>query len=229
MNRVIESINQRLRQLWERIKQLKDWLKEATTNTAPPTLASVLQGILEGGDQQNGYGKIRDLKMAARVYYFMQENGISKMSELREMYSDVHDRYNDARQDLRFYDQRIKTLDENIKQGDNYIKYRDLYAEYKNLKPRKQPKFYEAHRADLMLFEAARRYFKEQYISTDFSLNEWKQGREKLPAERAKAYREYNVVQAQFSVVENARMDAKQIVRNLNAPQRKPRAREMGR
>lgn len=168
--------------------------------------------------------------MAVRVYNFMQENAISKMSELREKYSEVHDRYNNARQNVRYYDQRIKTLDENIRQGSIYIKHRDLYDEYQKIKPRKQPKFYEANRAGLMLFEAAQRYFKEHYISADFSLNEWKQEREKLPAERAKAYREYNAVQAQFSAVENVRMGAEQIVRDLNAPpQRKPRSRDMER
>jgi len=230
MNREISRMNQILFAIIAKLKQLKDWLKEALAPASPPTLASVLKGILENGEQDNRYGKIRDLKAATQVYNFMQKNGISKMSELREKYSEVHTRYDNARQNVKYYEGRIKTLDENIRQGGIYMKHKDLYSEYKNLKPRKQPKFYETYRYDLMMFEAAKRYFKEHYISTDFSLSEWKQERANLPAELAKVRREYSTVRSQFSDVENARMDAEQIVRDLNAPpQRKPRSREMER
>ena len=46
LNREIEVTNQRFRQLKARIVKLQNWLKEETENTAPPTLADVIQGIL---------------------------------------------------------------------------------------------------------------------------------------------------------------------------------------
>ncbi|MDR1061895.1 MAG: hypothetical protein LBL83_12010 [Clostridiales bacterium] len=65
------------------------------------------------------------------------------------------------------------------------------------------------------------------YISTDFSIKDWKEGKAKLPAERSKASREYKTVETEFTAVGNARLDAEQIVRELNAPpQRKPRSQE---
>jgi len=51
LNREIEVTNQRLRQLKARIVKLQKWLKEETENTAPPTLADVIQGILSRREQ----------------------------------------------------------------------------------------------------------------------------------------------------------------------------------
>ena len=230
INREISRINQFLSSIVEKLKQLKDWLKEAVTPATPPTLGSILKGVLENGEQDGNYGKIRNINKAERVYKYMRENGISKISELRDKYSEVHGRYSNARDNLNYYSQRTKTLDENIRQGSIYNKHRELYKAYKELKPRKQPKFYETHRTDLMLFEAARRYFKEQYISTNFSIKDWKEEKAKLPAERAKVYREYKVVETEFTAVETARLDAEQIVRELNAPpQRSTRSRDWSR
>jgi pentatricopeptide repeat protein len=230
MNREISRINQFLSSIMTKLKQLKDWLKEAVTPATPPALASILKGVLENGEQDSRYGKIRNMNKAERVYNYMQENGISKMSELRDKYSEVHGRYSNARDSLRYYEQRMKTLDEHIRQGGIYNKHRELYKEYKNLKPRKQPKFYETHHTDLMLFEAARRYFKEQYISTDFSIKDWKEEKAKLPAERAEVYRKHKAAETEFTTVENARLDAEQIVRELNAPPQRPtRSRDWSR
>lgn len=227
MNRVVAGINQKLRQLLERIIHLKDWLKEAVVPAAPPTLASVLNSILEGGEQQNHYGKIRDLKMAARVFNFLQENNISTLPELREMVSDTLAKYDSACDNLKFYDGRVETLDEHIKHGEIYLKHKDIYAEYQKIKPRKQPKFYEAHRADLMMFKAAQRYFKEHYIKS-ISLDAWKTEHEELTAGRGKAYRNYNAFRTQFLEADIVRRAAEQIVREVNAPERKRDTRNRG-
>ncbi|MDD2418625.1 MAG: hypothetical protein PHR37_06505 [Eubacteriales bacterium] len=56
----------------------------------------MLKGILESGEQDSHYGKIRDLKMVARVYNFMQENDISTLPELRGMVSDMLAKYDNA-------------------------------------------------------------------------------------------------------------------------------------
>ncbi|MDD2418626.1 MAG: hypothetical protein PHP68_06280 [Oscillospiraceae bacterium] len=120
-------------------------------------------------------------------------------------------------------------MDEHIKQGEIYLKNKDIYAEYKKIKPRKQPKLYEAHCANLMMFEAAQRYFKEHYIKS-VSLGAWKTEREELTAGRGKAYRDYNAFRTQFLKADIVYRATEQIICEVNAPpKRKPRAREMGR
>lgn len=113
--------------------------------------------------------------------------------------------------------------------GGIYLKHKDLYAEYQKLKPRKQAKFYEAHRTDLMMFDAAERYFKGNYISTNFSLKVWKQERANLPAELNKARHEYSMLKSQFSEVEAVHRTAENIVREINLPQqKKTQKKDMG-
>jgi len=231
MNRIIAGINRRLRQLWEQIKALKDWLKDAVapavTPAAPPTLASVLQGVLESEGQDSRYGKIRNLDMAVRVLSFMKENGISKMSELQDKVQETVDKYSATRDNLKYYDGRIKTLETHITQGAVYMKHKEIYAEYKSLKPRKQQKFYDAHSSAIILFESAQRYFKERHIKPGFSVNDWKKERADLINGRGKVYREYTALKGQFDNAYTIKREAEQIVRELNAPQqqRKPQSR----
>jgi len=51
LNREIEVTNQRLRQLKARLVKLQNWMKEEAENTASPTLADVIQGILSRREQ----------------------------------------------------------------------------------------------------------------------------------------------------------------------------------
>jgi ATP-dependent exoDNAse (exonuclease V) alpha subunit len=54
LNREIEITNSQLRQLRARIIKLTDWLKDAAANTAPPTLADVIQS--KKNNNANKYG-----------------------------------------------------------------------------------------------------------------------------------------------------------------------------
>ena len=216
INRAIAVINKKSRQLWNEIVGLKDKLKEAFAPAAPPTLAAMLQSILESGDLHQNYGKIRDLNMAAHVLGFMQKHGISKNSELRDKVSEIHNQYNNLRENLRFYDRRSHTLKEHIRQGEYYQEHRNLYAIYQQIKPKKQLKFFEENRAGLKLFEAAQRYFKEHYIKPDFSIRAWKSELEKLAIERGKVYREYAPLKEQFDRAYSIQRSAELLVRDLS-------------
>jgi hypothetical protein len=83
INREIAVKNGLLRQIWERLKQLKDWLKEALSTPAKPTLADTIQWVLDGGRERNCYINIVDLRMVPQVLGFMQEHNISTLPELR--------------------------------------------------------------------------------------------------------------------------------------------------
>ena len=218
-NREIAKTNHLLFMILAKLKQLKDRLKEAVTPIAPPTLADVLQSFLNGGELHKAFGQIRNPKAVERVLTFMQKNNISTMPELREKYTEGLKIYNNAHDNLKYYDGRIKTLDENIRQGAVYWEHKDIYDVYKGLKPRKQPKFFEENRAELMLFEAAKRYLDEHYIKPGFSVSNWKNERAGIAAERGKAYREYNALKGMARETDTVRLEAEKIVRELGRPQ----------
>ena len=220
-NRIIVGINQKLRQLWEQIIQLKDWLKEENNKTAEPSFLYVLELIFERCKKGIGVGKIRNADMVERVIDFMKENDISTLPEIMDKVKETVTDYDNARENLILYERSIERLDEHIKQGAVYLKHKNIYAQYMQLKPRKQEKFFEAHRVNLMMFQSAQRYFKEHHIKSDFSVNDWKTERAELINGRSKAYREYCSLKTQFDNVYNVRRAAEQIARELNPqPQR---------
>ena len=70
INREIEVSNSSLRQLKARLIKLENWLKEETDNTEPPTLADVIQNILERREQTgqpSRHSTINNLKAAAHL------------------------------------------------------------------------------------------------------------------------------------------------------------------
>jgi len=220
-NRGIMLKNSQLRQLQQRITHLKDWLKEALAPKAPPTLADMFQGILDGSNRRSRCGP----KAAARALEFLQETSISTLSELRKKVAEMSSRLFDIQDTVKFYESRAKTLDEHIRQGEIYTKHEELYSQYQQLKPRKQSKFHDAHRVDLMLFESAQRYLDTHYIKPGFSTQSWKEEREKLAAVRSKVYREYTALKSEVFEVEAIRYAAEQITReatrNMNPPPQK--------
>lgn len=61
-----------------------------------------------------------------------------------------------------------------------YRKTKDVYAEYRKLAPKKQAAFYEQHRRQIVLCEAAKRYFNDLGMRKLPSIKELKQDRAKM-------------------------------------------------
>ena len=210
-NREIVVTNKQLRQLRARIKHLTDWLKESAAPAAPPTLTGVLQSILSG-DGQQGRSRIPE-KTAARVLGFLQENSISTLPALRRKVLEMYNQLDDVQGTVRYIERRVNTLDEHIRQGGIYLKHQELYAEYQQIKPRKQAAFYEAHRAELMAFEAAKRYLAACLNGHALPLEAWKKERAKLAAERGEFSRDYVTLKEQVQAAENIQWTAEKILR----------------
>ena len=219
MNREIAVTNKQLRQLRARINQLAGWLKEAAAPAAPHTLASIIQGILDDNGQQERHSQPRG-KAAARVLLFLRENNISTLPELRRKVYGMQNQLADIRGGMKYIERRVDTLDEHIRQGEIFMKHRELYGQYQQLKPRKQPAFYEDHRAELMAFEAAKRYLDACLNGHALPLEAWKKERAKLAAERSAFSREYAALKEQIVDVENIQWEAERIMREAKQPQK---------
>jgi len=220
-NREIVVTNKQLRQLRARIKQLTDWLKEAAAPAAPPTLTGILQSILDG-DGQPGHSRIPE-KTAARVLGFLQENNISTLPALRRKVLEMYNQLDDVQGTVKYIEQRLNTLDEHIRQGGIYLKYRELYGQYQQIKPRKQSAFYETHRAELMAFEAAKRYLDACLNGHALPLEAGKKERAKLAAERVEFSRDYAALKEQVLDVEKVQWTAEKILREAKQPQKDKR------
>jgi hypothetical protein len=224
MNREIAVTNKQLRQLRARINHLVGWLKEADAPAVPPTLMSVIQSIAEGGGQSDRYKRIPE-KTAARVLSFLRENNVSTFPGMQKKVYEMQNQLDDLRGSVKYIERRLGKLDEHIRQGGIYLKHRELYGQYQQLSPRKQPKFYEAHRAELMVFEAAKRYLGACLNGHALPLESWKKERAKLAAERGEFSRKYAVLKEQMLDVESVQWTAERIVREMKQPQKDKRGK----
>jgi len=202
LNREIEVTNQRLRQLKARIVKLQNWLKEESENIAPPTLADVIQGILSRREQtgkSDRYQSIGNLKAAAKMLNFLQENQIMDMAGLEEKVKDMYGRQFDIRDKLKPIERRLKVLDEHIKQA-------DIYLAHKGKKARTE--------AEGILFTAAGKYLKGVMNGkTTLPTKAWRAECDKLTAERNRLNGEYVSLKDEVKEVEQIRKNVDTIMR----------------
>ena len=117
INREIQVTNQKLRELKARLVKLQDWVKEEAANTEPPTLADLIQGILlrrEQSGQFSRYQTIGNLKAAANILVFLQENKIFDVAGFNKKITAMIGRQFDIRDKLKPVERRLKILDERI-------------------------------------------------------------------------------------------------------------------
>lgn len=217
INREIEVTNQRLRQLKARISKLQNWVKEEAANTAPPTLADVIQGILlrrKQAGQRSNYAAVSDLKAAAKILNFLTANSIKDMAGLEEKIKDMYGEQQAISAKLKPIDRRLKTLDEHIANAERYMQYRDIHKQYKQQKPKKQEAFYEARRMELTHYEAAERYLNGVMNGkATLPIKTWKTERDKLKAERQQLSHRYYALKDEVKEVDQIRKSVYNIMR----------------
>jgi|GEM_PF-2642946 len=117
-------------------------------------------------------------------------------------------------------DRRANTLDEHIRQGEIYLQHRGLYGQYQQLKSRKQAAFHEANRAELVLFESAKRYLDTCLNGHTLPLEAWKKERKKLIVERSEFSLEYAAIKEQILDMETIQRVVERILREGKQPQK---------
>jgi len=229
LNREIEVTNQRLWQLKARIAKLQNWLKEESENIAPLTLADVIQGILSRREQQGGsgyYQSIGNLKAAAKMFNFLQENQIMDMAGLDDCFGGMIGRQQDIQDELKPIDRRLKTLDEHIRHSGNYKGYRGQKAlDTTN-------EYYETYRNEITMYDNAEKYLRD-VLQKHFDpkklppITKWKAERDKLTAERNKLNQRYISLKDEVKEAEKIRKSVDTIMREENRRTQPKRAHDM--
>lgn len=233
-NRQIREENRLLKQVKRRIATLTAWLKEKTEqakNNTPinpfpsvpihsPTLLEMLnQAYKENVTPQSQYGKIRDLKAYAQAVNFLQTNNITTLAELQEIVSDMKKRYWDTNGEIKNTEKLLHRKNELIEQAEKYLKYRPYQHKYAQIPTKQQDAYYEKHRAELTLFEAALNHLKK-VLGNDSALKPqtWKNEAAALSAEKDRLYSEVYKLK---SVVEEAEAVKKCVEQILQPEQTK--------
>ena len=228
-NRKINSMNKELKQLRARISKLQKWADEMEneinaqkSNSNPiqsENLLFVFSDLLSS-ENKSHRKTIIDLKSAATTFAFLQENNISNLPELHEKINNIRGDFDDVRKKLKSVERRLETLDEHILQSGNYKKYRAVYKKYKEQKPKQQDAFYENHRAELTLCNAAEKYLKAHLNGhKEIPLPNWKAEHKKLTAEKGSLYKEFYHQKENVRKVEVIQKSVYNVFRKINQVQ----------
>lgn len=218
LNREIEITNQKLRQLKARIGKLREWLKEEAANTEPPTLADYIQSILSRKAQAGKSGvsqSLYNLKDAANMLNFLQQNQIQDMAGLDEKFKSMIGEQLDIQGKLKPVERRLATLKKHIEQS-------DIYFKYKGKKPLTE--------SEQILFTAAKDYLKGVMNGkTIIPTKTWKEEYTKLTAERKTLNQRYLVLKEEVKEAEKIRKSVYSILRQEQREQQPRRAQDMER
>lgn len=98
--------------------------------------------------------KLTILKEAARTLSYLTENNLLQYADLEKKVEDVHSSYDRTGKELKVVEARLREVQPLIKNISNYQRLKPVYDAFQKAKDK--PGFKAKHKAELVIFEAAR-------------------------------------------------------------------------
>ncbi len=136
------------------------------------------------------WAKKFNLKEMAKTVMYLQENDLLDYAVLQGTCAAASEKYNAAAAKTKANSERMKEISELQRHIRAYRKNRDIYAEYRRLPIKKQAAFYEKYRHQIVLCEAAKKFFDELGLHKLLGIQMLKQEYAELQAENKKLYPE---------------------------------------
>ena len=183
INREIKHQNKILKEISRRIKALLNWIRgigkeekaeiENIKSTLPPKekLLSVFENLIrKNADNHNA-----DLEKYIESYQLLKDKNITSLSELKENIVALRDKNYKTTRAIKDTEKKIDDRVQLIDQAEKYLKHKDIYKAYTKLKKNKQDTFYNEHTAEIILFESAKKYLKENLgENKTLNISKWK-------------------------------------------------------
>ena len=220
INREIKHQNMILREISRRIKALLSWIrrigKEEKTESENiksnlPTkenLFSVFGSLI----RKNAYNNNSDLEKYIESYQLLKEKNITSINQLKESITDLRDKNYKITRALKDTEKKIDEKTQLIDQSEKYLKYKDIYKAYTKTKKSKQEDFYNEHTAELILFESAKKYLKEQLgESKTLAISKWKSEVANLKKEKKSLYNQILEIREEVEQAEKVKTCIEQL------------------
>lgn len=222
INREIKHQNAILREISRRIKLLLNWIRgigigkeekrehENTKSTLP--LKENLQSIFENLIRKNADNNNADLEKYIESYQLLKEKNITSLFELKESITDLRDKNYKTTRALKDTEKMIDEKTQLIDQSEKYLKNKDTYKAYTKTKKSRQKDFYNEHRAELILFESAKRYLKDHLgESKTLAISKWKSELATLKKEKKSLYNQILEIREEVEQAEKVKVCIEQL------------------
>lgn len=181
----------------------KEYLKSMLLKKDAPTIPEIrfvtnLENNIKA--KENAYyarkAKVGNLKQMAMALAFVQDNNIESLEALNALADAVSDDYDNALSAIKSTENKIRDINLMIKHTGQYLANKSIYKQYQNAKNKDQ--FRETHRAEIVLYEEARKFLKEKSGSDSKlpSLKVLKAEKARLTQRKNELYESYSEAKA---------------------------------
>ncbi|MCD8123054.1 MAG: hypothetical protein LUE65_12635 [Clostridiales bacterium] len=161
---------------------------------------------------------------------WLQERRLDNTEKLAATYEAAVEKYNNLSEKTKANQARMNEIAELQKQIGAYGKTKDIYVQYRKLPKNKQEKFYEEHRSDITVHEAAKKYFDSLHLQKLPTIKELKQEYAVLSAENKKLYPEQKAARKEMIDLLTAKNNVERFLEiKIEQPDREEKKKEESR
>jgi hypothetical protein len=188
--------------------------QSTTPEPARISLLIDIQAKLQSGkgEAYAQWAKVFNLKEAAKTLMFLQDHHLTEYADLEKAASDATSEYSEISKQMKSVDQRLAAINELQKQIGTYGKTRETYAAYR--KSGYSKKFKAEHESEIILHQAAKRFFDEQGLEKLPSIKKLQAEYSELAAEKRKLYQRYQAAKAKMRELLTAKNNVDRILAN---------------
>ena len=164
----------------------------------------------EKGPGYQQWAKVHNVKQLAQSVYLMRERGYRTISELSARADDQIKKRDDLLASIKASEARMAEIATLKKHIINYSKTRKTYEEYR--KAGYSKKFREAHEADILIHQAAKKYFDSLGTDQPLSVKALRGEYSKLLARKRKAYAAYKQAREEMKELYNVKSNVEHLL-----------------
>jgi len=169
--------------------------QQVPTKPQPPTselnILEMLKNMLSNPEAKAKVQRITSMSVVKSAVEFLEMYKITTLSKLQKTLAATETKFNEVNEKTKAVEERLKILNPLIKQADLYLQHKEINKLYKQQKPKHKDRFYETHRTELTLYEAAERFLKANLDGTTLNTKTWKKEAAQLTAEKDELYQSY--------------------------------------
>lgn len=156
------------------------------------------------------WAKVFNLKQLSQAVMYLKEHGDMSYEDLKEKTSAETARFNDLLGKIKSLEEQMTANSELQKQIVTYAKTRATYIEYR--KAGYSKRFRAKHEADILLHQAAKKYFDSLELTKLPSVKNLREEYAGLLEQKRKAYAEYKQVRAEMKELHNVRANVEYLL-----------------
>ena len=162
--------------------------------------------------------KLSNLKEMAKTVAYIQEHGYDSRDSLEESFSEIKSHASASRKDFKSVEANLRKVNEQIHYTGQYLANKAVYQKF--VKAKNKGQFRQEHPTEIALYEAARRFLKEQ--SADGQLPSMKL----LKAEKEKLLRQKKEAQKTYHYYQDYQKELNTVCSNVDKILGKPHTRQ---